>query len=184
MNSFDLRSLLNSYVPSCKAEARDSARMLSFLGAHPDCFERSCKPGHFTGSAWLINATGDSVLLTHHKKLGRWLQPGGHADGDSDLLRVSLREASEESGIDEIEPAAPGIFDIDIHEIPEHKGIPAHLHYDVRFALRALSDKFVVSDESTALAWVPLKRLEEYTLEDSLLRMRAKWIKHSVGTAP
>jgi 8-oxo-dGTP pyrophosphatase MutT (NUDIX family) len=136
--------------------------------------------GHITGAAWLLDCAGERVLLTHHRKLGKWLQPGGHADGDPDPLRVAMREATEESGIDGIVPVRADIFDLDIHEIPPHGGVPAHLHYDVRFLLRVEGDDaYRVGDESVDLAWVPVADIETLDADESVLRMREKWLgKH------
>ena len=130
-------------------------QMLDFMRNHVDCFKRSCMPGHFTGSAWLINPAGDRVLLTLHHKLQRWMQTGGHADGNPDTLKVALREAEEESGIPNITPVNTEIFDIDIHLIPENttKGEPAHYHYDVRYLLQAPHENFCISSESDDLRW-------------------------------
>ena len=137
-------------------EQRETAdRMLSFVSSTPDCFKRAHAEGHMTGSAWLINPAGNKALLTLHHKLQRWMQTGGHADGDPDTLRVALREAEEESGISGILPESAEIFDIDIHLIPARpaKGEPAHYHYDVRYLLRAPHEDFAISEESDALAW-------------------------------
>ena len=136
-------------------QQKTADRMLRFITSAPDCFERSHAEGHITGSAWLVNPSGDKALLTLHHKLQRWMQTGGHADGDAAPLRVALREAEEESGIYGIQPVSTEIFDIDIHLIPARsaKGEPAHYHYDVRYLLRAPHEEFVVSDESDALAW-------------------------------
>jgi 8-oxo-dGTP pyrophosphatase MutT (NUDIX family) len=132
--------------------------------------------GHITGSAWLVDTTGSRVVLTHHKKLGKRLQLGGHADGNSDVLSVALREATEESGLRDIVVVAPTIFDLDVHPIPERANEPSHRHYDLRFALQATgSDKFQVSAESNQLAWVDIDRVADYTDEPALLRMAAKW---------
>jgi 8-oxo-dGTP pyrophosphatase MutT (NUDIX family) len=115
-------------------------------------------------------------LLTHHKKLNRWLQLGGHADGCSDVLAVALREVAEESGITSVEAWSPDIFDIDIHLIPERHGVKAHHHYDVRFALRVLGEEsYVVSEESHDLAWIEIATIENFTDEHSILRMARKW---------
>jgi 8-oxo-dGTP pyrophosphatase MutT (NUDIX family) len=133
-------------------------------------------PGHLTGSAWVVNRAGTKVLLLHHGKLNRWLQPGGHADGDFDLASVALREAQEESGLSSLVLLHPHIFDLDIHEIPPHKSEPAHLHFDARFILQAdESEPLVLSEESNALAWVELSKLSQFTQEESVLRMRRRW---------
>lgn len=128
--------------------------------------------GHVTGSAFVLSPERDAVLLTHHRKLDRWLHLGGHCDGLRDAATTALREAQEESGIAAIIQLRPEVFDVDIHEIPANAREPAHLHYDIRYLFRAETRAFTLSDESLALAWVPLDRLETYSTEPSLLRMR------------
>jgi 8-oxo-dGTP pyrophosphatase MutT (NUDIX family) len=152
---------------------------------HADCFERSCVPGHFTGSAWLVDRTGQRVLLTHHRKLDRWLQLGGHADGDGNLARVALREAEEESGLTEL-VVEPEIFDLDRHIIPARGNEPEHWHYDVRFVVHANGgDEFVVGDESHALAWRGIASIAaDAAADESLRRMACKWLKRSNPSPP
>ena len=161
-------------------EQRQTAdTMREFITRTPDCFERSHKEGHITGSAWLINPGGDKALLTLHRKLQRWMQTGGHADGDPEPLRVALREATEESGIRGILPLHREIFDIDIHRIPgnEAKNEPAHLHYDIRYLLLAPHENFTISDESEALAWWTRSDFEQRAteLDASIHRMAARF---------
>jgi 8-oxo-dGTP pyrophosphatase MutT (NUDIX family) len=152
------------------------ARTHRFVAAHPDCLLRSCVPGHVTGSAWIVSHDHARVLLTHHRKLGRWLQLGGHADGDPDLFAVALREAREESGLERF-ATLPGDagrlpLDVDVHEIPAREAEPAHLHYDVRFLLLAeAAQELRLSDESHALRWVPWEELSGLVTEESLHRM-------------
>jgi 8-oxo-dGTP pyrophosphatase MutT (NUDIX family) len=117
-------------------------------------------------------------LLTHHAKLDRWLQLGGHADGDGNVLAVAVKEAEEESGLLDFVQVGKGIFDIDIHPIPARKGEPEHLHYDVRFVLRpGGSLEFTVSDESHDLRWVSPEDVKGLTTETSMMRMVDKWLK-------
>lgn len=178
MHRQSLLRLLADYRRQRALEVAATDELTEFVQANKDCFERSMPCGHVTGSAWLVSEDGTSVLLTHHKKLDRWLQLGGHADGDSDMLNVALREAEEESGLSDIELARPGIFDIDIHSIPARKSEPEHFHYDVRFAFRAAGDqRFVVSGESNHLAWVPIVGLSKVVSDHSMLRMADKWLR-------
>lgn len=149
-----------------------------FLAGHADAFEREFAIGHFTGSAWLVSADGSRVLLTHHRKLGLWLQLGGHADGDTDLMHVALREAEEESGLDGLTVEAE-IFDLDRHRIPARAADPEHWHYDVRHVVRAgANEAFVVSDESHALAWREIADIaRDETTDASVRRMAWKWLQ-------
>jgi len=148
------------------------------LDTRPRAFERDeYDDGHLTGSAWLVSGDGERVLLTHHRKLGRWLQPGGHADGDPDIARVALREATEESGLPGL-VLESGIFDIDRHVIPARADMPGHHHYDVRFVVRATDDEaYVVGQESFDLVWRPITDLVHDPLVDqSIRRMARRWL--------
>ena len=142
-----------------------------------DPFTRRRLTGHFTASSWLVDRSGERVLLTHHRKLDRWLQLGGHADGDRDLARVALKEAEEESGLTGL-TVEREIFDLDRHWIPERGDVPGHWHYDVRYVVHAgESEAFVVSDESHALAWREIAAIAgDAHADESMRRMAAKWI--------
>ena len=170
-----LLSRLRDYALRYPRECAVVNQFIAFIGAYANCFERSCVPGHITGSAWLQDSTGQRVLLTHHKKLDIWVQLGGHSDGDCDTLDVALREANEESGL-QVSPISLDIFDIDCHMIPARKGESEHFHYDVRFWLRAATDDFTVTQESHALRWLGADELESLTSEESVLRMQRKWL--------
>ena len=176
MDRADLLAALDVYRRRYPDERAVVERFAALLHREARCFERDCfVPGHVTGSAWLVDRAGARVLLTHHRKLGRWLQLGGHADGDEDVLRVAMREALEESSL-AVAPVATDIFDLDVHEIPPRGADPGHAHFDVRFALRAFDrEAFRVSDESHALRWVPIAALATLTDEGSMLRMAQKW---------
>lgn len=176
------RELLQNYLPRYPEEREVVEKMLKFLDSHIDCFERSLTIGHFTGSAWVMDSSHQKVLLTHHRKLDKWLQLGGHADGDSNLLNVALREATEESGIERISAISQQIFDVDIHLIPARGEEPEHYHYDVRFLLTVPEQaKYEVSDESHDLAWVPLDKIQRLTSEPSMLRMVRKSLEKNLG---
>ncbi len=114
--------------------------ILDFVAEHPDALHRSCLAGHLTGSGVVVDpATGRSLLI-HHAKLGRWLQPGGHADGDGNLAAVAWREATEETGLDDLSVVLPAI-DVDIHRIPARPGEPEHLHLDLRHLVLVGGDR-------------------------------------------
>lgn len=169
---------LEDYLEMHPEQAVCTRRIMHFVGNTPSCFERSHTAGHITGSAWLISPDGKRALLTLHRKLGKWLQPGGHADGEANLLRVAVREAQEESGIFGIEPVCTEIFDVDIHRIPARPQSQesAHFHYDVRYLLRAPHERFRISEESRALVWVDQAELLSSGIEvdESVRRMARK----------
>ena len=175
MHRRKLLGLLDQYAATYPAEEQVIRRFVDFVQDEPRCFERDCWRGHVTGSAWLLDQNLQRLLLTHHKKLDMWLQLGGHSDGESDTPLVAMREAEEESGV-VVQLLRPQILDIDIHEIPARKSDPAHYHFDVRFCFQAQSDDVAVSDESNDLAWIEISAIERFTQEESILRMRDKWL--------
>lgn len=175
-------SKLDSYLVRFPGESETTSRMIEFINTHSDCFERALSIGHMTGSALLLDETLERTLLTHHRKLDRWLQPGGHADGESDITSVCMREAKEESGLAKIELVSDALLDIDIHLIPARGDEPEHYHYDCRFLLRCLGDDaYVVSEESHDLAWIKLPDIHEYTDEESINRMVDKTTRFRSG---
>ena len=170
-----LLDLLADYGMRFPEEMAACERLIDFVRSHEQCFSRQLEIGHVTGSAWILDTNGERVLLTHHRKLDIWVQPGGHADGDHDILRVARREATEETGLPQLQLACEGLFDIDIHAIPARGTAPAHDHYDCRFAFQVNgSEAYVVSDESHDLQWIPLHQVIEYNNEASLQRMITK----------
>lgn len=172
-----LHQALQVFAETSPAAREDVRTFQTFLDGAPDVFQRWHPPGHFTGSAWLVSADGARVLLTHHRKLGRWLQLGGHADGDPDLAAVALREAHEESGLTGLR-VDPAIFDIDRHRIPARGDQPEHWHYDVRYVVMAgTNERFVVSDESHALAWRDIAGIvTDPGADASMCRMARQWL--------
>lgn len=163
--------------PSLSSNERESlSRIEVFVGEKPDCFERSNALGHVTASAWVMDHPGARVALVHHKKLGLWLQPGGHTDGDPDVLRVAESEVREETGLKDLELLTPDLFDVDVHAIPARPGEGAHFHYDVRFLFRVVGSQTLrASEESHDVRWVDRSSVSRYTQDPSVLRMLAKW---------
>jgi len=170
-----LIAAIERHTPYDAHEASMRTRILEFVQSHEDCFERSQKAGHVTGSAWIIDTKRTHALLTHHAKLNKWLQPGGHCDGDGDVARVALREAHEETGLPGLRLWNDSIFDVDAHEIPARGAEPAHIHYDIRYLIQA--DRGIplkLSDESHELRWVRLDEIGKLNTDASVLRMVAR----------
>lgn len=167
---------LAAVKPFDQKECHDLAATVEFLRNDANPFDRKNFAGHVTGSGFLLSPDLQSVLLTHHAALDKWLQFGGHADGEADIRNVALRETEEESGKDDIGPLLAAIFDVDVHEIPKNprKGEPRHLHYDIRYLLQARSLDFKVSHESKALEWVPLRELLTMQVSPEMKRMAVK----------
>lgn len=166
---------LRTYVAFDAREAAMRDRTIAFLESQPDAFERTLAVGHITASAWIVDPTRTRALLVHHRKLGRWLQPGGHVDGERDVRRAALREAREECGLRSLRFAREHIYDVDVHAIPARRNEPAHEHYDVRFVLEAdPGEPLVGNAESHAVAWVRLHQLARYGADESVLRLARK----------
>jgi len=177
---------------------RDTLNLFfKFIRENPHCFNRSNIPGHVTGSALVLNPDLTRVLLTHHKKLGMWLQLGGHADGHPVTHEVAMTEAAEESGLNDLrfwgyegdlfgrpQSGVPLPFDLDRHLIPTNSKDPEHFHYDVRYLVVAASEQLpVVSEESHDVRWFTFEQARAVTQEASMLRQFSKveWIKKSLG---
>lgn len=162
-----------------------TADTIRFVETHKDCFLRSQLSGHLTGSAWIVSPDRTRTLLTHHRKLDKWLQLGGHADGDPDLLAVALREAREESGLTRLRTVSAAPFDVDRHLIPERKGVPEHFHYDLRFMIEAdPTEPLVISNESKDLGWVDVAKVTSLNPEESMARMVRKTPPRGAAEGP
>ncbi len=150
-------------------------QFITFVKENDRCFLRELTFGHLTASCWLWNFDQSACLFTHHRKLNKWLQLGGHADGHPNLLEVAIKEAQEESGIKEIEAISPQIFDLSIHEIPARSQEKAHLHYDVRYLLKIRKEApLIISSESLDLRWIKPEDFSVYDLDPSILKMQEK----------
>jgi 8-oxo-dGTP pyrophosphatase MutT (NUDIX family) len=165
----DARAALEAADLDPDAEAHREA-VLEFLDAHDDALHRSCAPGHLTGSALVVDEPGERVVVLHHRKLRRWLQPGGHCDGDANLAAVALREATEETGIAGLQ-VHPTAIDVDVHEVaPPAEG--PHLHLDARFLVVAPAGAEPAGNhESTDIRWVTVDELHELGIDEGTARM-------------
>ena len=185
MHRRPLLDMLECYRRAFPAEAEVVDRIVALVTEHTDCFERTCRPGHITGAAWILSADRRRCLLTHHRIANRWLQLGGHADGQTHVEEVALREAREESGMIQFDFVPIGgtllPLDVDVHDIPARFDAAgrliedAHEHHDVRFLLVAHAGQTItVSDESHDVAWFTTEEVLRLTDEESVLRMLYK----------
>ena len=188
MHRQPLLQLLDAYLDAWPEEHQVVERIRSLVEAKVDCFERTCRPGHLTGSAWIMTPDGQKSLLLHHKKLDKWLQPGGHADGETDIAAVARREAVEESGLRNLRLSHTIPLDVDVHRIPERYSLEgeliedAHDHHDLRFLFIAEDGQnLVLSDESNELRWCSPDEVHALTDEWSVLRLMEK-ASQQIGT--
>ena len=177
MHRQELLQLLNRHETRFMDEAGFVARARAFVEANTDVFNREHLPAHVTGSAWVVSPDFTQALILHHVKQDQWFQPGGHADGDNDVLRVALRETSEETGLDpdQIQLLSEEVFDVDIHAIPASEHDTWHEHIDLRFLVQ-IDNRLPVpgSDESHEVLWVDLRNVSAYNNNRSTWRMVEK----------
>lgn len=166
---------IQSYNTNSSDELAFKKQFLELLD-HPRAFFRDHLPGHITASSWIVDKSRKFALLTHHAKLNRWLQPGGHADGHEDTLAVAQREAYEETGLTSLQVILPQIFDLDIHVIPERAEFPEHFHYDIRYLFQAnIEESISISAESHDIKWISNEEIPHKTKNNvSMLRMAQK----------
>jgi 8-oxo-dGTP pyrophosphatase MutT (NUDIX family) len=188
-----LAAVLARHRPRDEREARDLARIRAFVASHPDPFDRRIPEGHLTASALVLSPAGAAVLLLHHRKLGRWLQPGGHAEpGEHDGAEIALREAREETGLAPLalHATAPRPLDVDVHVIPARDGEPAHEHLDLRYLVVASPAVALrpSAGEARDLRWFRWDELEPLDLDPGLRRAlgtaRAHFPAHAHAEGP
>jgi 8-oxo-dGTP pyrophosphatase MutT (NUDIX family) len=163
-----LHRLLEAYQPSTSAEAEHLASILELLSTKPTAFDRTeYRPGHITASAFVVHPSEPAAALMKHRKIGRWLQPGGHVEpDDGDIESAARREVEEEVGITQL--ISLGVTDVDVHVFPERADQPQHLHLDVRIGFVAGSDELVDRGESDGVRWASFSEMKQ--MEESLAR--------------
>jgi|GEM_PF-915136 len=172
-----IRLLLDQYSTDI-AEEQGYLQEMKAHALADDCHLRSRLCAHFTASAWVLDSTLQRVLLIHHNKLQRWLQPGGHLEADdADLIASARREVAEECGLHDLELLREGLFDVDVHTIPLRGEVPEHLHLDLRFIFRAVKEETQLDlNEVSAARWMPLDEARQTLDSSSLLRMVDKCV--------
>lgn len=173
-----LRRLLDEFVPADERERRHRARILQLIEGTAAPFSREqYEPGHVTASAFVLNSDKSALLLILHSKLQLWLQPGGHVEADDpDVLASTRREVLEEVGLSALELLQPGLFDVDVHEIPARRDQPAHEHFDVRFVFTTREREPKAGSDARDARWVPLSLLltadkdGAYASDESVMR--------------
>jgi 8-oxo-dGTP pyrophosphatase MutT (NUDIX family) len=174
----ELLAALAPHAPSDPHEAEALDRIRRFLAVPADPFARDNPEGHITGSAVVARPDGSAFLLVHHRKLRRWLQPGGHTEkSDASAFETALREAREETGIRSFDASRAGsILDVDVHAIPAHGADAAHFHHDIRYLL--MSDETLHSDNAEdparPMRWMTLEEARSRGADASLLRALEK----------
>lgn len=155
-----LVELLKGYMPFDELEALHIRQLVQFLSMGNSHYDRTNLLGHVVADAWIVNPERNSVVLIEHGAHKVWTAPGGHCDGDTDVLATARREAWEETGLADINLLlGGGIYDINVSLVPTRdthgKLEPSHIHFDICFAFEAPQDAILkISDESTGLAWV------------------------------
>jgi 8-oxo-dGTP pyrophosphatase MutT (NUDIX family) len=179
----DLENILKSLTPFDEKEKEDIDFIISRIRTTPDILQETCVEGHVTGSALLLDVSSGKFLLHFHKKVKKWLQFGGHMDGELNPADTALREVKEESGIENIYffPSKNDVtpIDIEIQQIPEYNAKPAHLHYDFRFLIATDTPEQLntgLENVSNEFAWISIEDIDDpkYDLETAAKRLIKK----------
>ena len=174
----DIIQEIKNFVPLCPQEQRDKAGILRFLAGNPDAFERENLTAHMTASAWVLSPDRRQVVMVYHNIYNSWSWTGGHADGDRDLLAVSMREVREESGLTAVRPVSPHIYSLEILTVDGHEKrgayVSSHLHLNVTYLLEADPAAPVrrKPDENSAVAW--------FGLEEAVAASSEPWFRERI----
>ena len=173
MNRIRLTEQIQDYCPWNEQEAADKEVILRFLAENEDAFERENRIAHMTASAWVVNRERTKVLMVYHKIYDSWSWTGGHADGETDLLAVALREVREETGVKNVAAVSEELFSLEVLTVDGHekrgKYVSSHLHLNVTYLLEADEGDLltICEDENKGVAW--------FSLEDALKASSEPW---------
>jgi 8-oxo-dGTP pyrophosphatase MutT (NUDIX family) len=171
----DILNELELYKPDNKIEKEYKKMIIEFINNNNICLGSKNPNGHLTASAWIVNYDRNKTLLHNHIAFNKWIQLGGHTEDNENIMNAALREAREESGLSSLEILSDNIFDIDVHKIPARGHRKEHYHYDIRYILEASdSEKIKKSHESNKIEWLDRTKIDNYTTEESVLRMVRK----------
>ena len=185
MHAANVASLIRTFDdPSDGAAIKSLELILLLLECSSDPFSRAqFTPGHITCTGLVLAADGERMLMVYHRRLNRWLLPGGHVEpNDAEIWDVARREVLEETGAHLVPSAAPILASLDVHGIPAGKGEPYHLHHDIVFLFRADGDQTRLSPESRAIAWCAPAEFDRLAVPDNVRRAYARVRKLSSGT--
>lgn len=183
----NLRDQLVRYIPCNEQESADRDMMVRAIDTLENPLSRENGFAHFSASGWIVNPSGDKVLMAWHNIYKTWAWTGGHADGEADLLAVALREAREETGAEGIRPLSPEIYSLEIIPVNPHfkrgKFVSAHLHMNVTYLLTADDSRplRVKPDENSAIAWMPLREAADNRDEPYMAEIYAKLNRKLAG---
>ena len=170
-------ALLQRFEPDADGEAAKSKELvLALLARSPEPFSRrQFNPGHITCTGLVLNPGRDAILLVLHRRLQRWLLPGGHVEPDDGFIDDSARrEVVEETGAILRADSPAVLVGVDVHGIPPRHDEPYHLHHDLIFRLQAASEIFQTSEEVREVAWCSVKEFDRYELPGSIRRSYAR----------
>lgn len=175
-----LRQIIENYIPCCEQEREEKRMLLKYIDENPDILLRSNETAHFSASAWVVNPERTKVLMLYHNIYNSWSWPGGHADGEEDLLGVALREVQEETGIADIHPVSEEVYSLEILTVNAHfkrgKYVVPHLHLNLTYLLEADDSQPLHSkpDENSAVRWFPLEEAVAASTEPDMQVVYAK----------
>lgn len=174
----DLINQIERYQPFNEQEEADKFLILQWIRENDNAFLRENTVAHMTASAWVVNKDRSKVLMVYHNIYDSWSWLGGHADGETDLLAVALREVKEEAGISHVRPVAEEIFSLESLTVDGHvkkgKYVSSHLHLNVTYLLEADCEETVSikADENSGVAW--------FSPEEALKKSTEPWFVERV----
>lgn len=169
---------IKKYNPFNEQEERDKSFIISCLEQYNNIFLRENNIAHMTASAWVVNKTHDKVLMVYHNIYDSWSWLGGHADGDTNLLNVAMREVSEESGIHNLHPITNDIYSLEVLTVDGHikhgKYVSSHLHLNITYLLEADEEESlcIKPDENSGVKW--------FGLDDAIKASSEKWFRENI----